>query len=70
MCSDRELRYKLKAKEFVELLDKDAKEFSIPDGVTSIRNKAFKDCAFLTSVEIPSSVTSIGKNAFLGCSFL
>ena len=50
MCSDRELRYKLKAKEFVELLDKDAKEFSIPDGVTSIRNKAFKDCAFLTSV--------------------
>ena len=45
-------------------------EFTIPDGVTSIDDKAFKDCATLTSVTIPSSVTKIGVSAFEGCSNL
>ena len=42
----------------------------IPDGVTSIGNKAFYNCSSITSVTIPSSVTSIDNNAFYGCSGL
>ena len=42
----------------------------IPDGVTSIRSRAFKNCKNLTSINIPESVTSIGENAFYDCSNL
>ena len=42
----------------------------IPDGVTSIGDYAFYNCAGLTSVTIPDSVTSIGEYAFRGCSGL
>ena len=35
--------------------------------VTSIGNKAFFNCASLTSILIPSSVISIGDNAFNAC---
>jgi len=38
--------------------------------ITTIGNKAFKDCTNLTEIEIPNSVTSIGNNAFYGCSSL
>ena len=43
---------------------------SIPNSVTSIGNKAFKDCENLDTVTIPNSVTSIGNNAFSGCTSL
>ena len=36
----------------------------IPDGVTSIGDRAFYGCTSLTSVTIPDSVTSIGGSAF------
>ena len=39
----------------------------IPNGVTSIGNKAFSDCTSLTSIAMPDSVTSIGNEAFFGC---
>ena len=39
----------------------------IPDGVPSIPNNAFYECASLTSVTIPNSVTSIGDYAFRAC---
>ena len=39
----------------------------IESGVTSIGNRAFKECTGLTSVTIPSSVTNIGERAFLSC---
>ena len=42
----------------------------IPEGVTSIGERAFHCCSSLTSVTIPSSVTSIGERAFSGCSGL
>ena len=43
---------------------------SIPDGVTSIGDSAFRYCSSLTSVRIPDSVTSIGNSAFSYCSSL
>ena len=36
----------------------------IPEGVTTIKYKAFTNCEFLTSVTIPDSVTYIGEGAF------
>lgn len=42
----------------------------IPDGVTSISNKAFIGCSSLTSVTIGSGVTSIDDSAFESCSGL
>ena len=44
--------------------------FNIPDGVTSIRNYIFANCASLTSITIPDSVTSIRDQAFLSCTSL
>jgi len=43
------------------------KEVTIPDGVTSISNEAFKDCTSIESVTIPDSVQVIGDYAFSGC---
>ena len=42
----------------------------IPNGVTSIDNRAFGGCSSLTTVTIPNSVTSIGYGAFEGCTNL
>ena len=39
----------------------------IPDGVTSIGERAFGYCRGLTSIVIPDSVTSIGDRAFEDC---
>ena len=39
----------------------------LPNGLTSIGNRAFYDCKSLTSIEIPNSVTSIGSYAFEKC---
>ena len=43
---------------------------TIPEGVTSIGEKAFDDCEGLTSITIPEGVTSIGDRAFSYCSGL
>ena len=40
---------------------------TIPSGVTSIGNSAFKDCYSLQSITIPSSVTRINDLAFSNC---
>ena len=42
----------------------------IPDDVAKIKNRAFQNCAGLTSLTIGKSVTSIGLYAFSGCSNL
>ena len=42
----------------------------IPQGITSIYEKAFSWNKSVTSITIPDSVTSIGKYAFRGCSNL
>lgn len=46
---------------------KEVTELIIPDGVTSIGDKAFKGFSSLISVTIPNGVTSIGWNAFENC---
>ena len=44
--------------------------FEIPDGVTTIGDRAFFSCDSLTEIVIPDSVTSIGEDAFYGCTNL
>jgi len=39
----------------------------IPEGVTEIGSKAFRNCSNLTSITLPNSLTSIGDHAFQGC---
>ena len=43
---------------------------TIPDCVTSIGKRAFRDCSRLTSVIIPQSVTNVGDFAFCSCASL
>lgn len=40
---------------------------AVPEGISSIRNYAFKNCESITSVIIPNTVTSIRDEAFYGC---
>ncbi|MBQ2039795.1 MAG: leucine-rich repeat domain-containing protein, partial [Thermoguttaceae bacterium] len=47
-----------------------AEEFTIPNGVKSIGEKAFYDCRSLTSIVLPDGVTSIGDFAFVDCGSL
>ena len=42
----------------------------IENGVTSIGNNTFRNCAELRSIPIPSSVTKLGNSAFKSCSSL
>jgi hypothetical protein len=45
-------------------------KITIPASVTSIDDRAFRECTSLTSITIPNSVTSIGFYAFRGCTSL
>ena len=45
-------------------------DVSLPEGLTSISNYAFRSCLSLKSVSIPSTVTTIGSYAFGYCSGL
>jgi len=47
-----------------------ANDYTIPEGITTIAEKAFIYCSNLKSITIPNSVTSIGSSAFLGCDSL
>lgn len=47
--------------------DMEITDLVIPDGVTSIRSYAFRNCVNFTSATIPNSVTSISGNAFYHC---
>ena len=48
----------------------DATIVEIPNGVTSIGNKAFYNCSGMSSVLMPNSVTNIESDAFNGCKSL
>lgn len=47
--------------------DNNIKKIVIPEGVTSIGDRAFMNCSGLTLIEIPNSVTCIGNSAFSNC---
>ena len=54
-------------KEFVTYpMGKGTTEYTVPDGVESIRAAAFFDCATITDITLPDTVTFIGKDAFDG----
>ncbi|MBQ8101132.1 MAG: leucine-rich repeat protein, partial [Paludibacteraceae bacterium] len=42
-------------------------ELVIPEGVTKIGERTFRECAYLVSVKIPNTVTEIGERAFADC---
>ena len=54
-------------KAILAFFNSDASEFTIPDSVTHIGDKAFYECDGLTAITIPDSVTHIGESAFRRC---
>ena len=50
--------------------NKEITKLIIPDGVTTIGDRAFRDCSSLTNITIPDSVTEIGEYAFYECNKL
>ncbi len=60
------------AKDLVDTKDENGNdiqisEYSIPDGVETIRTKAFYKCGKITKVVIPDSVKNIEEKAFFRC---
>lgn len=45
-------------------------EYTVPDGVETIRTKAFYRCQSLTSLKLPQSIKRIEEKAFFRCSAL
>ncbi len=45
---------------------KSVNNVTLPEGVTSIGERAFDDCEYLETISVPKTLTSIGANAFRG----
>lgn len=67
---DGNLYNKNKTKLLQYAIGKTATSFTIPNCVTSIDDRAFYNCTYLTNITIPNSVTSIGNLAFYYCTSL
>ena len=52
---------------WVDYFNRTLTEFTVPEGVTIIRDYAFSGCYPLTSITIPSGVREIRDYAFSGC---
>ncbi len=46
------------------------KVVNIPNTITDIDNRAFKNCTSLTKISIPETITKIGREVFIGCTSL
>lgn len=62
------------ARNSVEATDKDGNKiksisYEIPEGVETVRTKAFYKCSDLRSIKLPSTVKVIEEKAFFRCSF-
>jgi len=66
ICSNFHIEGLLGKSHNILIARKKSTSITIPEGVTSIGEYAFRDCSGLTSITIPNSVTSIGSNAFSG----
>ena len=44
--------------------------YSIPYGITKIKDAVFYNCSYIQEITIPSSISVIGQEAFLNCSYL
>ena len=52
----------------IKVFDSSISEYTgIPETVTAIGERAFKDCSNLSNVNLPSGLTSIGDDAFCNC---
>ncbi len=45
-------------------------DYTVPPGIKSIGNGAFRECTGLASVVLPEGLKSIGDNAFIACIYL
>ncbi len=54
-------------KKILVCVRKDAENFDVPEGVTTIGDCAFDGCKSLKSVRLPDGLTLIGEEAFLNC---
>ena len=57
-------------KELIKCMETKAGSYEVPLGVSSIGEKAFKECDDLTDIKISGNVARIGKEAFSQCSEL
>ena len=64
------LLYDEKGTEIVGCIEEDSENIEIPEGVTSIKDKAFENKEQIESVVFPNSLETIGNCAFSGCTNL
>lgn len=55
---------------FKAFIEGTATEFTVPDGVTTIRTNAFSDISTLERITLPNTVKAINSLAFYGCTNL
>ena len=44
--------------------------FIVPDGITEIRENAFRGCSILKEIKLPGNIESIAYETFWGCTAL
>ena len=66
----KKVSYKVVGIDTATFKESNITSITIPDGVTTIGENAFRYCESLTSITIPNSVTTIGKYAFYRCDSL
>lgn len=69
-CASEDGRCIVLNKTLYAFAPKDLQEYSIPEDVTAIADRAFAECDRLQKITIPSSVAKIGHGAFYNCTRL